>query len=54
MKTHYLGVLLSILVLTFSGCEIIGGIFKAGMAVGIIVVVVIIMLIFFIISKFKK
>ncbi|HEY6171869.1 MAG TPA: hypothetical protein VIX80_06405 [Candidatus Kapabacteria bacterium] len=52
--THYLSVLLSILVFTFSGCEIIGGIFKAGMAVGIFVVIVIILLIFFIMSKFKK
>ena len=53
-STHYLVALLSVLVFTFTGCEIIGGIFKAGMAVGIFVVVFIIILIFFIMSKFKK
>ena len=54
MKTHYLSALLSVMIFTFAGCEIIGGIFKAGMAVGIFVVIAIVILIFFIISKFRK
>jgi hypothetical protein len=40
--------------ITFSSCEAIAGIFKAGVWVGIIIVVVIIALIFWIISKAGK
>ncbi len=54
MKTHYLSALLSVMIFTFVGCEIIGGIFKAGMAVGILAIVLVIFLIFFIMRKFKK
>lgn len=35
----------------FSSCEVIGGIFKAGMGVGIFIVIAVIVLIVFIISK---
>jgi hypothetical protein len=43
------------LALTFlSSCAVIGGIFKAGMAVGIIVVVVIILLLVWILSFLGK
>ncbi len=54
MKTHYLSALLSVMIFTFAGCEIIGGIFKAGMAVGILAIVLVVFLIFFILRKFKK
>jgi hypothetical protein len=40
-------------VLLFSGCSVIGGIFKAGAAVGIIAVIVVIAIIIWIISLFR-
>ena len=39
--------------MALSGCEIIGGIFKAGAAVGIIAVLVVLGIIIWIISLFK-
>ena len=43
---------LFILILTtFTSCEVIGGIFKAGMGVGIFIVIAVIALIVFLISK---
>jgi hypothetical protein len=46
--------LLFLVMLCFSSCEAIAGIFKAGVAVGIIVVVVVIAIIIWIISLFRK
>ncbi len=49
--------LLSILFLLsaiLNSCEAIGGIFKAGMWVGVVVVIIIVALIFWLINKFKK
>ncbi len=43
-----------VMAVSFSSCEAIGGIFKAGVWVGVIVVVVIIALIFWLISKAGK
>jgi len=37
-----------------SSCSVIGGIFKAGIAVGIIVVIVVILIIVWIFSMFRK
>jgi hypothetical protein len=37
--------------IALSGCEIVGGIFKAGMAVGVFFVIAVIMLIAFVVSK---
>lgn len=46
---------LFILIVTlFSGCELVEGIFKAGMGVGIFIVVAIVALIIFIISRFSR
>lgn len=48
---------LSLLVLTttaFSGCEVIGGIFKAGMWSAVIIIVVIVALILFLVGKRKR
>jgi hypothetical protein len=42
---------LLIFLLALSGCELIGDIFQAGMAVGIIAVVVVVGLILWIVSK---
>jgi hypothetical protein len=44
--------LVFVILLTFTSCEVIGDIFKAGMGFGIFLVVFIIALIVFIISKF--
>lgn len=44
--------LLSMLLFSFTSCEVIGGIFKAGMGVGIFIVIAIIAVIIWVISKF--
>jgi hypothetical protein len=46
--------LLLLLAVTASGCEIIGGIFKAGVWVGAIVVVLIVVLVLWIVGKARK
>jgi len=46
--------LLALAMVVMSGCSVIGGIFKAGFAVGIIVVIIIIALIIWIVSMFRK
>ncbi len=52
MQNNFTRTLLLLLVLmTATSCEIIGDIFKAGMGVGIFLVVVVIAVIVFIISK---
>jgi len=42
------------ILLTLSGCAVIGGIFKAGVGFGIFLVILVIALIFFVISKVGK
>ena len=42
---------LSILMVSLSSCEVVGGIFKAGMWVGIVVVVLVVGLVVWLISK---
>lgn len=52
MKSKLTRMLVLILVLiTFTNCEVVEGIFKAGVGVGIFIVVAIIAVIIFIISK---
>ena len=46
--------LLLLLAITASGCEIIGGIFKAGVWVGIIVAALVVVLIVWILGKARK
>jgi len=46
--------ILFFLTLTLSSCEAIGGIFKAGMWVGVLGVVIVVALIFWLIRKAKK
>jgi hypothetical protein len=41
-----------VILFSFTSCEVIGDIFKAGMGVGIFIVIFIIAIIIFIISKF--
>lgn len=45
---------LLLMVTTLQSCEVIGGIFKAGIWTGIIVVVLVVALIIFVIVKLKK
>ena len=53
MKKQTIFAILISLLLTLSGCEIIGGIFKTGMGVGIFIVVIVVAIIVFIISKMR-
>jgi uncharacterized integral membrane protein len=39
---------------TFSSCEVVGGIFKAGMGVGIFIAIIVVALIVFFISRMGK
>tara|TARA_R110000868_G_scaffold194394_1_gene439803 strand:+ start:558 stop:704 length:147 start_codon:yes stop_codon:yes gene_type:complete len=43
--------MLFVVLFSFTSCELIGGIFKAGMGVGIIIVVVVVAIILFVASK---
>ena len=43
--------MLFIIMFSFSSCEVIGGIFKAGMGVGIFLVIAVIAVVLFLISK---
>ncbi len=52
MKKLYLPAMM-LLVLCLSSCSVIGGIFKAGAAVGIIAVIVVIAIIIWIASMFR-
>ncbi|MES2063269.1 MAG: lipoprotein [Bacteroidota bacterium] len=45
--------LFALAIVALSGCSVIGGIFKAGAAVGIISVIVVILIIIWIISAFR-
>jgi len=51
-KFYFPSIILFLLML--SSCSVIGGIFKAGIAVGIIVVIVVILIIVWIFSMFRK
>ena len=54
MKSIIKFMLLSIFITSLQSCEVVGGIFKAGMVWGIILVVGIIALIVFLITRGKK
>jgi hypothetical protein len=54
MKTFMNYILLCLLVMSMSGCAVVGGIFKAGMVWGILLVVGIIGLIIYLIAGRKK
>ena len=51
MKRHIPLALVALLATTLSSCELIGGIFKAGVWSGVIIVVVVLALIIWLISK---
>lgn len=45
---------LVMIAMTFSSCEIIGDIFKAGMWTGVIIIAIIIILLIYIFSRFRR
>ena len=47
-------VLFAAMLTTFTGCEVIGGIFKAGVGVGVFAVILVIAIIIFLVSKAGK
>lgn len=51
MKAFYSFLLLLLITFSFSSCAAIGGIFKAGVWVGVIIVVAIIALIIFLVTR---
>jgi hypothetical protein len=46
--------LLTILAVSSAGCEVVGGIFKAGMWVGVIIVALILVVLFWIMGKVRR
>jgi hypothetical protein len=51
----YLRLLIIVLaVISLPGCELVEGIFKAGMAVGILLVVFVVGLVFFLVGKMRR
>lgn len=46
--------LLAMLMVSLTSCEVIGGIFKAGVWTGLLIVAVVIVLVIWLISKFMK
>lgn len=46
--------LLAVVLTMFTGCELVGDIFQAGMAVGVFIVIAVIVLIIWLISRFRK
>lgn len=53
-KQTIINLVLLALISTFSGCAVIGGIFKTGMGVGIFISVLVIVLIIYLISRIFK
>jgi len=54
MKNLQRILVLLIVLISFTSCELVGDIFQAGIGVGIFLVVAVIAIIIFIISKFRK
>jgi len=55
MKNKAIIIALTIFILTtFASCAVIGGIFKAGMGVGILLVVLVVALILYVIYRLRK
>jgi hypothetical protein len=54
MRKNYAFPIAVFLLATLPGCEVVGGIFKAGVWSGIIIVIAVIILIFYLVSRIKK
>lgn len=53
-KNLAINTLLALMILSFSSCEIIGGIFKTGMGVGIFLVVIVVAIVVYIFSRIGR
>ena len=53
MRSMWLLVLMVIAGMTLTGCEAIGGIFKAGMWTGVIMIVLLVMIVGFVAAKIR-
>jgi heme/copper-type cytochrome/quinol oxidase subunit 4 len=53
-RFNYLVIFLLAMVMTLSSCELVGDIFQAGMAVGIIVIIAVVGLVIWLISRFRR
>lgn len=54
-KSNYLALtLLLMITVSMSSCEVIGGIFEAGIWTGLIVVVIVIAIILWLVSRFRR
>jgi hypothetical protein len=54
VRYGYLCTFFLLLMVTLSSCELVGDIFQAGMAVGIVIVVAIVALLIWIVSRFRR
>jgi len=50
-KSRWLNAILFIAVASFQACSVVGGIFKAGVWVGVLAVIFVVLLIIFLVSK---
>ncbi|WP_400193140.1 hypothetical protein [Hymenobacter sp. B81] len=53
-STAWLPLILCLLLLPLTGCDVIGGIFKAGAYTGIIAVVLLLLLVWWLLSRFRR
>ena len=53
-KNLFINALLALMIFSFSSCEIIGGIFKTGMGVGIFLVVIVVAIVLYIVSRIGR
>ena len=50
----YFLTLVTLLAVTLTGCDVIGGIFKAGMWTAVIIIVLVVLIIGWLISRFRR
>ena len=50
-KSRWLNAILVLAVLSFQACSVVGGIFKAGVWVGVVAVIFVVLLIIFLVSR---
>jgi len=53
-RTSFLSIAVALALLSLQGCEIVGGIFKAGVWVGIVLVVLVLAGLYWIVAKLRR
>jgi len=53
-RFNYLWMLVIAMAVTLSSCEVVGGIFKAGVGVGIFIVILVVILIIWLVSRGRR